>query len=226
MFALPVVASAERLVDARLVVRGDYLQPQFSPAGDELLVTGPQMRGLAVVSRAGSVRNISNEHAAGVHVRWTANGIEAHPQTSAIAFTKDDRMYAVDRTNKLARVGSGDRFFGAIVAPDGDKVVFQGLVTGLYVYVRSTGALRYIGPGTAPAWSPDSMRLAYEVTEDDGHAIVASDIYIYTLSTDRAEPVTSTDRVIERRPTFSPDGRELAYDDNTGGIFVGRLEAR
>ena len=125
-----------------------------------------------------------------------------------VAFTQDDRAYVVDRANKLVRVGSGDRFFGAVVSPDGDKVVFQGLTTGLHLYVRSTGTLRHIGPGTAPAWSPDSTRLVYEVTEDDGHEIVASDLYIYEVASDRVAALTTTDRVVERRPSFSPDGSQ------------------
>lgn len=247
VLALPVLAHAERLVDARLVARGDYLQPQVSPDGSELLVTGPQLRGLAIVSRSGAVRPLTDDAEAGVHARWTASGISyrakrngarhdvtidrngsvrASTAKAPVAFAQDDRMYVVDRANKLVRIGSGDRFFGAVVSPDGDKVAFQGLETGLYVYVRSTGALRYVGPGTAPAWSPDSARLAYEVTEDDGHDIVGSDIYLYTVASDRAEPVTATDRVIERRPSFAPDGVELAFDDNAGGIFIGRLEVR
>jgi Tol biopolymer transport system component len=245
--ALSTNALAERLADVRVVGRGDYLQPQFSPDGSELLVTGPQLRGLAVLSRTGVVRTVTDEPEAGVHASWTSSGIHYRAQRAGVrrdlaitpsgatttiaaatqlAFAKDDRMYVVDRTSKLVKVGSGDRFFGAVIAPDGDKVVFQGLTTGLYLYVRSTGALRYIGPGTAPAWSPDSKRLAYEVTEDDGHTIVASDIYVYTVATDRAEPVTATDALIERRPSFSPTGAEIAFDDNTGGILVGRLEVK
>jgi Tol biopolymer transport system component len=147
------------------------------------------------------------------------------PPAAEVVFAKDDLMYVVDRTGKLARIGSGDRFFGASVSPDGDKVVYQGLATGLHLYVRSTGVTKYIGPGTAPAWSPDSARLAYEVTEDDGHDIVASELFVYTVASDLAAPITQTDRVIERRPSFAPNGM-LAFDDNTGGIFVGRLEVR
>jgi Tol biopolymer transport system component len=245
--ALSAAASADRLVDVRQVGRGDYLQPQFSPDGAELLVSGPQLRGLAVLTRTGAVRSLTDDAEAGVHATWSASGIRYRALRAGvrrdlafgndgvarvtavaapIAFAKDDRMYVVDRANKLAQVGSGDRFFGAVVSPDGDKIVFQGLTTGLYLYIRTTGALRYIGPGTAPAWSPDGKRFAYEVTEDDGHAIVASDIYVYTLATDRAEPVTTTDAMIERRPSFSPDGSEVAFDDNTGGIHVGRLEVK
>ncbi len=247
LFASPLVAHAERLVDTRELVRGDYLAPQFSPDGREVLLTGPQQRGLHLFS-GGSVRTLTDDAEAGVHAQWERDGsIRYRAQRSGtrtdlavgrdrtirtatahapIAFTQDDRLYVVDRSGRTQRIGSGDRFFGAVVAPDGDKVAFQGLTTGLYLYVRSTGALRYIGPGTAPAWSPDSARLAYEVTEDDGHAIVASDLYLYTVATDRAEPITTTDRAIERRPSFAPSGTELAFDDNVGGIFVGRLEAR
>lgn len=241
-------AQADRLVDVRPVVRGDFMAPQFSPDGRELLVTGPQLRGLYLATLTGKATQLTDEPEAGVHARWRADGSIAYrarragmrrdlvitrdkrvstlaPQTP-VAFAQDDRMYVLDRDNKLVRIGSGDRFFGAVVSPDGDKVVFQGLTTGLHVYTRSTGILRYIGPGTAPSWSPDSTRLVYEVTEDDGHDIVASELYIYEVATDRASQITSTEHRIERRPSFSPDGARIAFDDNTGVIYVGRLEVQ
>ena len=140
----------------------------------------------------------------------------------AIAVAQNDRIYA-ERGGKLQEISSGDRFFGAVVSPDGEKVVFQGLVTGLQVYSRSTGKVVYVGPGTAPAWSPDSKRVVFEVTEDDGHELIASELYLYDLAADRATALTSSDKVIERRPSFSPDGARVAFDDNTGGLFVGKV---
>lgn len=238
-------ARADRLVEAHQVARGDYLAPRFAPDGGELLVTGPKLRGLYLAPVAGgAVRQINDDPEAGVRARWLPDGRIAYraPRAGArrdlvvdragtvrvlaaaapTAFTRDDRMY-VDRGGKLVEIGSGDRFFGAIVAPDGDHVVFQGLVTGLHVYTRSTGVLRHVGPGTAPAWSPDSKRLVFEVTEDDGHAIVASDLYLYDVAADRVSVLTATDHAIERRPSISPDGARLAYDDDAGGVFVARL---
>jgi hypothetical protein len=245
LLALSGAAQADRLVEPRLVARGEYLAPHFAPDGRELLVTGPALRGLFVAPVSGApVRKLTDDAEAGVQARWLADGTVAYRAlragvrrdlavdrtgavrtlavTPAVAFAKDDRMY-VERAGGLIEIGSGDRFFGAIVAPDGDKVVFQGLVTGLHVYVRSTGALRHVGPGTGPAWSPDSRRLAFELTEDDGHDVVSSDLYLYDVAADRVSPLTATDRVIERRPSFSPTGAAIAFDDNRGGVLVGKV---
>ncbi|MGN6110981.1 MAG: TolB family protein [Kofleriaceae bacterium] len=245
LLATAGTAQAERLVDTREVARGDYLAPQFAPDGRELLVTGSKLRGLAIAPLAGgAVRRLTDDAEAGVHARWTTDGAVAYralragarrdlridrdgrvrtaAPTAPLAFTRDDRMY-VDRAGALIEIGSGDRFFGAVVAPDGDKVVFQGLATGLHLYVRSTGALVHIGAGTHPAWSPDSRRVVFEVTEDDGHDVVASDLYLYDVATDRVSTLTATERTIERRPSFAPSGASIAFDDNQGGVFVARV---
>lgn len=245
VLALGSVAHADRLADSRQVLRGDYLQPRFSPDGRELLVTGPQLRGLYLAPLTGApVRTITEEAEAGVHARWQSDGTIAYralragsrrdlvtdragavrtaAAPAAVAVANDDRMY-VQRGGQLIEIGTGDRFFGPVVSPDGDRVAFSGLATGLHVYTRSTGALVRVGTGTAPAWSPDGKRLAFEVTEDDGHAIVASDLYVYDVAAGRTTRLTATDSTIERRPSFSPDGANLAFDDNTGGVFVGRL---
>lgn len=244
--SLAGTARGERLVDVHQVARGGYLAPRFSPDGGAILVSGPKYKGLYLAGLSGGVRQLCADEAAGVDARFTAAGaityravrggvrgefviardgaIRTAGASQPVAFARDDRMYALDGGGQLVRVGSGDRFFGAVIAPDGDHVAFQGLTTGIYIYTRSSGSLVHVGHGTAPAWSADSKRLAFERTEDDGHEIVASDIYIYDVATARIAAVTATDRVTERRPSFSPDGASVAYDDGEGAVYVGRLE--
>lgn len=239
-------ASGEQLASPREVARGGYVGPRFAPDGHDLLVTGAKMSGLYLIGLAdGSARRLVADPGAGVHARWTGAGVVEYRALRAgaqrdlvvdrtgrvsaastsgaprAAYTRDDRMYVVDQAGIVTRIGTGDRFFGAVVSPDGDKVAFQGLSTGIYVHVRSTGSLEHVGPGTAPSWSPDGSRLVFEVTEDDGHDIVASDLYLYEVSADRVARLTSTDAMVERRPSFSPDGTRVAFDDDRGAIFVG-----
>jgi Tol biopolymer transport system component len=247
LLILAGTAHADRLVETREVVRGDYLAPHYSPDGQQLLLTGPKLAGLFLAPvLGGAVQRLTDEPEAGVLARWNPDGSVAYRaaragarrdliidragtvhtfEPQAVAFAQDDRMYVM-RAGQLVQIGNGDRFYGAVVAPDGDKVVFNGLTTGLYLYTRSTGKLVHIGDGTAPAWSPDGGRIVFELTEDDGHNIVASELYIYDVPSGRVSQLTTTDRVIERRPSFSADGTHVAFDDNAGGIFVGRVEVR
>lgn len=242
------VGFADRLVDTREVASGGYYAPRFSPDGRQLLMTAAKQRGLYLGSVAGgTVRRLSDDEGAGVHARFRADGVIEYRAVRAgqdrdlvigadgalrsaaappepVARAVDQRMYVRTRAGSWREVGSGDRFFAPLPSPDGDKVAFQGLATGIYIHTRSTGATVRVGDGTAPAWSPDGSRLVYELTEDDGHRVVASELHVVDVASGRDQRITASEDRIERRPAFSPDGRAIAFDDDTGRIFVARLE--
>ena len=72
------VAHADRLIDTRQIARGDYLAPQFSPDGGDLLLTGPQLRGLYLATLTGRIAQLTDDAEAGVHARWQRDGSIAY----------------------------------------------------------------------------------------------------------------------------------------------------
>jgi Tol biopolymer transport system component len=242
------VAAADRLADPTEVAGGGYYAPRFAPDGGQLLLTGSKQRGLYLVPRAGGpVRRLTDEAGAGVHARFRPDGqveyravragqtrdlivdgsgsVRSAAPVVPLARAVDQRIYVRAAGGRWIEVGSGDRFFAPVVSPDGGKVAFQGLATGIHVHDIARGTTIHVGPGTAPAWSPDGSRLVYELTEDDGHAIVAAELHLYDLASGRRSVLTATEQLVERRPAFSPDGSHIAFDDDSGRIWIGRLEA-
>jgi Tol biopolymer transport system component len=159
--------------------------------------------------RAGATRTLA------LDAKGVAEEIEAAEQ---IAFAHRDRIY-VRSASGLVAVGTGDQFFAPVVSPDNSKLAFTGLATGIHVYDLRTGVHKHVGPGTAPTWSPDSEALVYERTEDDGHDIIGSDLWLWSQDAG-ARNFSQSETAIERRPVWSPDGKRIAFDDDQGSIYV------
>jgi Tol biopolymer transport system component len=243
----PASAEQLRLGGARRIASGQYVAPRFAPDGRSLLVSGERLRGHSLLALDGAVpRMLTDEEGAGLFARFLPDGRvawrawragvrrelvsdgsvvrEAALGRALVAEQRDDRIWVRRLDGTLVSPGAGDRFFAPVVSPDGARVVFSGLATGLWIFDRKSGALTRAGAGTQPSWSPDGRRLIFERTEDDGHDILASDLWLFDAETHALARLTSTEGVVERRPAFSPDGLSVAFDDDRGTIWTARLE--
>jgi len=127
------------------------------------------------------------------------------PRRDAHVWLDDRRRVVLREAGRAPRVISpeGDRYLEPSLA--GDHVVFWGMSTGLLAHRLADGALVRLGDGAHPRVGPEGRWLVFERSADDGHAVVASDLWITDLADPayRTAPLTETDDVIERTPSIA-----------------------
>jgi TolB protein len=101
--------------------------------------------------------------------------------------------------------------YAAIVSPVGDTdraIVAQGADGGGPTTLFDvTGAY-----DSAPAWSPDGTRIAFESNADVGGANPEGDMEVWVMGADGSAPTQLTRNAAhDEGPAWSPDGRLLAY---------------
>jgi Tol biopolymer transport system component len=229
---------------------GEFIAPRWSPDGLELLFSKPGYNGLYVKgAEGGALRELTDTPHVGYKSNWNADGSisavanDANAQQLAAdgtplgppspmddasyvgAFTQDDKVYYRGAAGEPARLVSDgdDRFYGGVVSPDGRYIVYNGLYTGLYIApINGSGAPVYLGDGHSPSWLPDGSGIVYNISIDDGHQLLASDLYLTSTDGTSISNLTQTSDQIELNPSVSPDGRWVAYEVD-GVIYMAPL---
>ncbi|GMO64467.1 MAG: Tol-Pal system beta propeller repeat protein TolB [Endomicrobiia bacterium] len=103
-------------------------------------------------------------------------------------------------------------------APNGQEIVFISDRPGypqLYIMNISGGNVRRLttnGPCDSPSWSPRGDKIAFTMKQAKGNY----DLYLYDLPTTKVTRLTYNQKNNEN-PTWSPDGRFLAFYSNRSG---------
>lgn len=226
---------------------GEFISPRWSPDGLELLFSKPGYNGLYVKgAEGGALRELTDALHVGYKSQWNADGTitaigndgkvqRLNPDGTPVdapspmddanyvgAFTQDDKVYYRSAPGEPARLVSegDDRFYGGVVSPDGRYIAYNGLYTGLYIApLDGSGPPIFLGEGHSPSWLPDGSGIVYNVSIDDGHQLLASDLYLATVDGTSISNLTQTPDQIELHPSVSPDGQWIAYEAD-GVIYV------
>ena len=234
------------LVPAPITDQTGYLDPAWTPDGREVSFSGLRYRGIyAVPQQGGEIRTVvpPDLGISGFRHRWlegptrllcpargdkAANVFVPEGQASGgsppreKAFVLDDDLWWREPEGDNRLTWGEDRFFDPQVSPDGQWVAVVGLADGIHLVEVDSGRIVMLGPGTHPAWTPDSAWLLFERTEDDGHAILGSEILAHQIESGVTVALTDTPEAIEMHPSVSPDGTSLAFVRD-GAIWVGPL---
>lgn len=209
----------------------DEAQSAFSPDGTQIAYRRRPADGgpfqLYVVDADGAnTRRVSSETVNATQPGWSADGRQLVYRRSTTGDPNADIWtVGLDGTGARALVttpGADERY--PTLSPDGIRLAFTSNRDGQYeVYgaaADGSGPTRLTNdPGydSAPSWSPDAGRLAFERgagLDDD----VTKDVWIMDATGGRQVQLTVTAGVDEG-PAFSPDGTQIAFTSGRDGNY-------
>ena len=116
---------------------------------------------------------------------------------------------------------AGKMVLNPMLSPDGTKIAFQVVSKGLFVCDADGNNVKALGKGAHASWLPDSKHVMASRIEDNGHQFTKSDIFCFDVNTGAAVNVTATSDMIPVTLAVSPDGKMVAFDNDTdGAIYV------
>lgn len=230
---------------------GDFMAPRWSPDGLELMFSSAGYSGLYTRGiNGGGITQITGKDHIGHGAEWTKDGKiiaknnngerqefnpDGTPASSVDpvldsnitgAFNSDDVVYYRENPGEApVPVSAGeDRYYGGVVSDDGKYIAYNGIETGIYVAPTDGSAPPvHIGYGENPSFLPDGSGIVYTVTQDDGHNLVAGDLYLSSLDGQNVSNLTDGSPMIETKPAVSPDGQRIAFEAD-GQIYIGSLQ--
>ncbi len=204
----------------------DSLLPAFSPSGAEIAFTS-YLRGnpdlWIVPAGGGRARRVSKEPGLNTGASWSRTGALA----LTMSYEGNSEIYRIDpadgrieaRLTNSPSIDSSPSF-----SPDGSQIAFvsnrQGSPQIFVMSANGTGAKRVTFQGKynqTPRWSPraDKPQIAFTGRDERG----VFDLFLLDVRSGKIDRLTQG-HGSNLDPTWSPDGRLLAYVSSRGGIFV------
>jgi hypothetical protein len=132
-----------------------------------------------------------------------------------LAYIQNGHLVVTDVTNgvkggttQYTVAGQSDQVTDLVWSPSGEFVAFVSAATGtphvFYIFALGQSSPTDLGPGSAPAWSPDSTSIAFI-----GGTHPNENISVTTIDTPSPRQLTLEPNYAWGRPAFTPDGSSL-----------------
>lgn len=138
------------------------------------------------------------------------------------AYQENDNIFIVQAGNTTQVTRGSGKFYLPGLSPDGTRVLYEEISSGIYVTDLRDGQTYPLGKGNHPRWSRNGKYVVFDVPEDDGHTLVASELFICRYDGSLRTKLTDTPQSIEQRPALSADGKRLVFDAG-GALYAADL---
>lgn len=139
---------------------------------------------------------------------------------SVLQIMVDNPLKATELISSLNSY-AGRMVLNPTLSPDGNKIAFQIQGRGVFVCNADGSNLIALGKGSHPSWLPDNKNVMVTRIEDNGDVFTKSDIYCMSIDGGNDLCITPGTDVIPVTIAVSPDGSQVAFDNDTDGcIYV------
>lgn len=150
--------------------------------------------------------------------------VSPNPKNRSVAYTdlEGKNLLVFDplsgKTDTLFSDPEGLPIYGPQWSPDGGLILVSRAGPGFWLWDPLSRAAKLISPGEAPSWSPDGKYFVYQVSQDDGHSILSSEIYMVEVSSGKTEKLPGEpNRLL---PRFGKAGIYYLTIEGKAGFFT------
>lgn len=141
--------------------------------------------------------------------------------TPVLLGIEDTKIVVIERGRRrlLDPLGRGS-YIWPVLSPNGKRIVATEMARGAFISDLRGRVLARLGARNAAVWTRDGRWLVYMEDEDDGHNVLASDLYAVGPDGNRSTRLTFTSDEREMNPHCSPTENMIVCDTLEGDILL------
>ena len=158
-----------------------------------------------------------------MHVKGNNNLVKSAKAVVITPFVTIEDMKMVlysGNTNKTLMPNGADvTYFWASVSPDGKHIVYAAGGQGTFVCNIDGTNVVSLGKLSAPVWLNNQWIVGMD-DKDDGHVVLSSAIVAVTVDGKIQQTLKTPASNIAMYPAASPDGKQIAFENEKGQIYL------